>query len=116
MCRRFKSAPDHWPRAPGDAGRRTHRRPSRQAAKREGATAPERWALKVGLNSGAVAQLGERLHGMQEVVSSNLIGSIPRPVDSDCRRVVSLDGISTCSSTRKRAARMARVGCRASGS
>ena len=24
---------------------------------------------------GAVAQLGERLHGMQEVVSSNLIGS-----------------------------------------
>ena len=25
---------------------------------------------------GAVAQLGERLHGMQEVVSSNLIGSI----------------------------------------
>ncbi len=26
--------------------------------------------------SGAVAQLGERLHGMQEVVSSNLIGSI----------------------------------------
>jgi hypothetical protein len=56
------------------------------------------------------------LHGMQEVVSSNLIGSIPRPVDSDCRRVVSLDGISTCSSTRKRAARMARVGCRASGS
>ena len=26
--------------------------------------------------SGAVAQLGERLHGMQEVVSSNLISSI----------------------------------------
>ena len=26
--------------------------------------------------SGALAQLGERLHGMQEVVSSNLIGSI----------------------------------------
>ena len=25
--------------------------------------------------SGAIAQLGERLHGMQEVVSSNLIGS-----------------------------------------
>ena len=25
---------------------------------------------------GALAQLGERLHGMQEVVSSNLIGSI----------------------------------------
>ncbi len=25
---------------------------------------------------GAIAQLGERLHGMQEVVSSNLIGSI----------------------------------------
>ncbi len=25
---------------------------------------------------GAVAQLGERLHGMQEVVSSNLISSI----------------------------------------
>ncbi len=25
---------------------------------------------------GAVAQLGERLHGMQEVVSSTLIGSI----------------------------------------
>ncbi len=24
---------------------------------------------------GAIAQLGERLHGMQEVVSSNLIGS-----------------------------------------
>jgi hypothetical protein len=26
-------------------------------------------------NFGAIAQLGERLHGMQEVVSSNLIGS-----------------------------------------
>ena len=28
-------------------------------------------------NPGAVAQLGERLHGMQEVESSNLFGSIP---------------------------------------
>ena len=28
------------------------------------------------LQFGALAQLGERLHGMQEVVSSNLIGSI----------------------------------------
>ena len=27
---------------------------------------------------GALAQLGERLHGMQEVVSSTLIGSIVR--------------------------------------
>ena len=27
------------------------------------------------LGFGALAQLGERLHGMQEVVSSNLIGS-----------------------------------------
>ena len=25
---------------------------------------------------GAIAQLGERLHGMQEVASSNLVGSI----------------------------------------
>jgi hypothetical protein len=43
---------------------------------------------------GAVAQLGERLHGMQEVVSSTLIGSIARnpwsvctawPLAVDCR-------------------------------
>ena len=27
------------------------------------------------INHGAVAQLGERLHGMQEVESSNLFGS-----------------------------------------
>ena len=26
--------------------------------------------------NGAIAQLGERLHGMQEVASSNLVGSI----------------------------------------
>ena len=30
------------------------------------------------LYSGALAQLGERLHGMQEVVGSNPIGSIMR--------------------------------------
>ena len=29
---------------------------------------------------GAVAQLGERLHGMQEVVSSNLISSTAQPI------------------------------------
>ena len=27
---------------------------------------------------GAIAQLGERLHGMQEVASSNLVGSIEK--------------------------------------
>ena len=40
---------------------------------------------------GALAQLGERLHGMQEVVSSNLIGSILSSLlcaNEDCRGVV----------------------------
>ena len=34
--------------------------------------------MKIGFlaNSGAIAQMGERLHGMQEVVGSNPIGSI----------------------------------------
>ncbi len=31
------------------------------------------------INPGAVAQLGERLHGMQEVTSSTLVGSIFKP-------------------------------------
>ncbi len=35
----------------------------------------EQFSVKLPPN-GALAQLGERLHGMQEVVSSNLIGSI----------------------------------------
>lgn len=32
--------------------------------------------IRVEKPAGAVVQLGERLHGMQEVVSSSLIGSI----------------------------------------
>ncbi len=44
-----------------------------------------RISVLISLHTGAIAQLGERLHGMQEVVGSNPIGSIfPRLPQGFC--------------------------------
>ena len=46
----------------------------------------------IGLISGAIAQMGERLHGMQEVVGSNPIGSSGRVHSED----ITVKSIALC--------------------